>query len=191
MNKKAIKISLRGLAPKGYTSSLLQCPSIGLHPGAALKRHFRDRNTTELWPNDKRVNEEYIPCWQQQQLEGSLCCLNLSAQSVPRKMCAGMVLNVLLGAHGREKRALLISVMLTHGPSQAQVTELKCLWVGRSHCCYNQDWADQYRANTISCHFFQASLYSQMNTLDTLIKCEYANPLNECYLLCFVPFELL
>ena len=61
MNKKAIKISLRGLAPKGYTSSQLLCPSIGLHLAAAYKLHFGDRNRTELWPNDKLVNGRYRP----------------------------------------------------------------------------------------------------------------------------------
>lgn len=94
MNKKAIKISLRGLAPKGFTSSLLQCPLIGLHPAAALKLHFRDCNT-ELWPSENLVNKRHI-LFRQQELKQNLFCLDLSPQSLPRTISVGLILNVLL-----------------------------------------------------------------------------------------------
>lgn len=103
MNKEAIKISLRGLAPKGYTSNLLQRPLIGLHPAAALKLHFRDCSTTELWPSEKLVNMRYILFHPQQELKQGLCCLDLSPQSRPRKMSLGLILNALL-AISRERK---------------------------------------------------------------------------------------
>lgn len=58
MNKKAIKITLRGLLPKGYTACLFKSPSLGLNPTAFKKLYFRDHNGAELWPGDRLTTGE-------------------------------------------------------------------------------------------------------------------------------------